>query len=919
MKSKALACILLLLLLSLSLPLFAQQAVNAGSLAGTVENPSGEPVSGAAVTARNLDRNQLHTSTTDDKGRYRFPLLPVGEYTLGVAVEGYAPFEQRLRLAVGAALDLPIHLQIEQSESIDVWADVPLVETARTQVAASVTPEEVQNLPLNGRNYLDLALLTPGSSRTNTGLTQRFAETSAVPGSGISISTQRNLANSFIVDGLSANDDAADLAGTFFSQEVIREFAVVRAGGMAEFGRASGGIINVATHSGTNTMRGSAYAFFRNDAFDAENAISGTKLPLDQKQYGSTFGGPLVRDRTFFFGNAEQLRQEGTGLITIAPANVTAINARLDAVGYAGGRASTGAFDSPIHTTNVFVRADHTLTSSDQITLRVNTYDVDSSNQRPAGGLNAVSRGTSLGTRDRTLAGNNLWNVSSSVISETRAQVTRSRLTSPSNDLIGPAVTISGIASFGTYTNSPTARDIDLEQIVQNLMWVGGSHSVKAGMDVVRDRVRIASPGAIQGVYTFSNLANFLAGRYATYQQAFGEEETSQTATNIGAFLQDEWRATPRLTVNGGLRYDVQRLPDPVNTDSNNISPRLGAAWDLHGNGRSVLRAALGLYYAPIPLRAVANALQRNGVTYRIVQVGPTFPGAPVFPNVLPTFPTNVLTNVITIDPDIQNSRSDQGSLQYERQLGNNGSASVAYEHLRGHGIIMSPNVNVPTDPTLPNLGRPDPTHANNTQYQSVGDSWYDGMTLSVTQRPVSWANVRLSYTYSKGLDTTGNFFFSQPQDAHDIAAERGRSDNDQRHRLVLSGSLKSPAGPGATFLQHVTNGWLLSYIYTYTSALPFNIQLPTDRNGDTNFNDRPEGVGRNAGKGFDYKALDLRLSRSFNLAGSLSVEAIVDAFNVLNRANYQVPNNIITSPTFGQPTAVNDPRQLQFGLRVLF
>lgn len=899
---------LMILLCFLSLPLLAQQAVNAASVSGTVEDASGAPLVAVTVAIRNVDRNQTQTAATDAHGRFRFPLLAIGDYELTVTASGFAPTQQSLRLAIGAALDLPVRLQVAQAETIDVTAAPPIVETERTQVVATISPEEVHNLPLNGRNYLDLALLAPGVSRTNTGANQRFAETSAVPGTGISISTQRNLANSFIVDGLSANDDAAELAGTFFSQEVIREFAVVRSGGTAEFGRATSGIINIATHSGTNAIRGDAYAFMRGERFDAENALSGTKLPLEQKQYGLSLGGPLLRDRTFFFSNVEQLRQKSGGVITISAANVAAINARLDEVSYAGPRITTGAFDTSLDTTNVFARADHSASATNQFTLRFNSYDVSSDNARSVGGLNAVSRATSLENRDRTLAASNLWTISEAAISETRVQATRSRLAAPPNDLVGPAVTISGIANFGTSTTSPTARDIDLYQLVQNVTWLHGDHAFKGGVDLLQNRVHIGFPGAVQGVYSFQNLANFLAGRYSSYQQAFGEPDTQQTNMNIGAFVQDEWRATPSVTVNAGLRYDVQQLPSLVDTDTNNISPRLGISWDVQSNGRSVLRAAAGMYYSPIPLRAVSNAIQRDGVTYRIVQVGSNFPGAPTFPNTFDTFPTTVLTNITTIDPNIQNSRSDQASIQYEHQFGATTSASIGYEHLRGHDIIMSRNINVPTttDPTIPNLGRPDPRFANNGQFQSIGDSWYDGVTLSIAKQPVEWGSVRLSYTWSQGFDTSGNFFFSQPQNANDIAAERGRSDNDQRHRLTFSGALN-------------THGWMFSYIFTHTSALPFNIQLPNDRNGDTNFNDRPEGVGRNAGEGFDHQALDLRLSRTFDITRDLSLEAILDAFNVLNRANYQVPNNIITSPTFGQPQAVNDPRQLQFGLRVLF
>ena len=178
----------------------------------------------------------------------------------------------------------------------------------------------MKSLPLNGRNYLDLALLAPGVSRTNTGANQRFAETSAVPGTGISVSTQRNLSNSFLIDGLSANDDAAELAGSFYSQEVIREFQVVRFVGIAEFGRAFGGVINIVTQAGTNTMRGDVYGFLRNQRFDERNALSETRLPLDQQQYGTSVSGPLRRDRTFFFANFERNNAvQGITLITSLP------------------------------------------------------------------------------------------------------------------------------------------------------------------------------------------------------------------------------------------------------------------------------------------------------------------------------------------------------------------------------------------------------------------------------------------------------------------------------------------------------------------------------------------------------------------------------------------------------------------------
>ena len=590
------------------------------------------------------------------------------------------------------------------------------------------------------------------------------------------------------------------------------------------------------------------------------------------------------------------------------PANVPAINARLDAAGYAGPRISTGSFDTSLDATNVFARGDINIAPENQLVARYSQYDVASSNARNAGGLNAVSRGTRLDDRDRTVAVGDTWSLSDTILSETRGQWTRSRLSAPPNDVSAPAVNISGIASFGVATSSPTARDIDLAEVAQTVMTVHGGHSLKAGVDWLQNKVLIAFPGAVQGVYSFSSLANFLAGNFSTFQQAFGPPETHQTNDNFSVFVQDEWRTGRRVTINAGARYDLQLLPSLVHTDRNNISPRLGMAWDPFGDGRSVVRASGGLYYDRIPLRAVSNALQRDGVTYRIVQVGAASPAAPLFPNTFVTMPATIPTNITTIDPNIENGYTIQGAVQYERQIGSTASASIGYEHMRGRNIIMSRNVNVPTttDPTVPNLGRPDPRFGNNSQYQSIGESWYDGLTVAIDRRPASWGSVRLAYTFSKGLDTAGNFFFSQPQNANDIRAERGRSDNDQRHRLTLSG----------TFVTPVAN---LSAIFAYASALPFNIQVPFDRNGDTNFNDRPAGVGRNTGKGFGYHSLDLRLSRVFMAGRGLSLEGIVDAFNVFDRANYQVPNNIFGSPTFGRPTAAQDPRQLQLGVRVGF
>lgn len=295
--------------------------------------------------------------------------------------------------------------------------------------------------------------------------------------------------------------------------------------------------------------------------------------------------------------------------------------------------------------------------------------------------------------------------------------------------------------------------------------------------------------------------------------------------------------------------------------------------------------------------------------------------GAPVFPNVTATFPPGVVTAITTIDPRIKNGVSHQANVQLERALGSRASLSLGYLRSRGMHIIMSRNINVPTlsaaEATargIPNLGRPDSAIGNNSQYQSIGDSWFNGLTLGLNAHRPGLGSLRVSYTLSKAVDTFGNFFFSSPQDNFNVLGDKGPSDNDQRHRLVVSGSLEH-------------SRWAFSYIFNYGSALPFNIVTGTDLNNDTNNNDRPRAVGRNTGVGFPSATLDVRLTRRVPLAGRKQLELMVEAFNVLNRTNLQVPNNTFgagaypTNPlaTFGQATAAGDPRQVQLGFRFGF
>ncbi len=910
---------------------FAQQSITSATLSGRIEDSSNAVVVGATITATSLDQNQSVSATSDAQGRFRFLYLPVGKYQIKVVSNGFSPLERPLTLTVGQSLDIILKLSVAGVTSkMEITTEASVIETVRTQLAETVQPREIDNLPLNGRNYLDLAALTPGVTRANPVANQRFAETSAVPGTQISVAGQRNINNGFVMDGLSANDDAADLPGTFYSQEVIREFQVITSGGIAEYGRASSGIINVATQSGTNEWRGRLYGFLRNQRLDARNPLSVTKDPLTQAQYGATLGGPIKHDRTFLFANFEQTRLQNAVVLTIAPANVTAINNTLDQLKYTGPRVFTGLAPSGYNSSNFLTRADHRLNANNLLSARYSFYNIDSLNARGVGGLNAVSRGTALTNRDQTIAVSEVATLNARTANEARFQFTRSRLAAPANDLTGPAITISGVANLGTSTSSPTGRDLDLLEFVDNVTTLRGAHSLKFGVDFLYNRVNITFPGALQGVYTFSSLANLQAARYVTYQQAFGAPSLFQSNPNLGVFAQDEWRVRPGLTINAGLRYDVQWLPSPIQADANNVAPRLGIAY-APGNGKTVIRASYGIYYERLPLRATSNALQRDGTKYKVAIFSFGQAGAPVFPNVAAAFPAGFLPSITTIDPSIDNAYTQQASLQIERELSANTSLSVGYLHTRGLHLILSRNVNVPTLTAaqatqlgIANLGRPNLNFANMSRYESSGDSYYNGLTVSLHRRFKGWFGGRVSYTFSKAIDNTGNAFFFTPQDNFNLRAERGLGDNDQRHVLAISGTLAMPEAGRDAMWRRVLTGFQLSPIFRYSSALPFNIVTGADRNNDTTVNDRPVGVGRNTGVGFDFASFDLRLSRRLRFTERVGVEVLAEGFNLFNRANFQLPNNTFgtgTTPnaTFGRPNGAADPRQLQFGLRLSF
>jgi hypothetical protein len=960
---------LCLFLLSL-LPLRAQETINNASLAGRVTDASGAVIRSATVTARATATGVVTTATTDAAGRFRFPYLKVGSYQVVVHESGFADASRSVTLTIGAAFNLPVTLSVgSATTAVTVLGAAPVLEADRSEIAKTISETEVTDLPFAGRNFLDLALLVPGVSPTNTAANQLFAETSAVPGQGISVSSQHNFSNSFIVDGLSANDDAAGLVQTDFGLDVIREMQVVTSGGQAEFGRALGGYINFVSRSGGNQVHGDLYAYLRDKNLNASNAYTHTLLPYTQSQTGASLGGPVggshFRDRTFYFANYEHRQINQTAPISITFANATAINTILTADHYPGqllniSPTNITLFANPVRLDNVFAKLDHRVSTRDDLSVRYSLYHVSSINSRGAGSLAYTSAAANLDDLDQTVAVSNIYTISPRTVNETRGQFTNSNLKAPPVDSTGPAVSITNAASFGTLSGSPTGRYDRLYEVVDNLSHQVGPHAIRIGADFLFNDLTITFPMSNRGSYAFSSLANFQAGKYSTFTQVFGNFVVPQHNPNVGFYAQDEWKVTPKLTLNAGVRYDLQFLKN-ITTDTNNISPRFGFAWSPNARHSTVVRGSFGLFYDRVPLRALSNALESDGngttitaSTLATLSLAYGQVGAPVFPNIVTGYTALTVPSKLslsTMDPTMKNALSEQASLEVDQQLTRTSNLAIAYQHLRGLDILIDVNLNTPTctsatDPV--NLCRPNSAYANNKQYYPGADSYYDALTVSYVQRPIRYGSFRLSYTFSKAIDDVSEFFFSGPVNNYNVGEDRSLSDDNQKHRVVVDGTLHTSYERSHTLVGRLTHGFEFGGTLTYYAAFPFNVTSGASANTTANIQGttlRPclpgqaaacalaapgSMIGRNAGVGFPSFNINARLSRTFALTQRFRLQGIAQAFNAVNTRNDLFPTgsfgttgtygiNPSTNALFGTPTAAADPRSFEFALKLTF
>lgn len=887
----ALTLVSLVVAVSFTTPLPAAAQSTAATVSGSVLDEQKSALPGATVSLRNLETGQVRTTTTDATGNYRLVGLTPGRYELVAELSGFTRSVQTdlvLNIAQEVTLSPTLTLAGLQ-EAVTVTAETPIVETTKSSLGTTITTRQIEELPIAGRNFSTLAQLTPGI--TSTG------------GGGISSAGQLTRNNTFLIDGLSNDDDSVAGQRGGFSIDAIKEFVVVSNSFSAEYGQASGAIISVLTRSGTNSPLGRAFYYHRDDSWDAATAASKLVTPtppkskLEQKIVGGFHGGPIRRNRLFYFASVEYTDRLTENLVTAPTATVFLPN---DPV----------VFPQPFKNPQFIGKVDANLTPANVLAVRYR-IDRDTLEGTGIGGTATRERGQNRVRNDQDLAVHDNHVVGGRGLNEFRMQFARRYFNWDVEPYCPrcPTVNRPGLG-LGKASNMPQGRTEDRLQLVNAFSWIvpdrWGDHSFKVGIDASFIELYSVFHNNLDGTFTFTTTQPFDPAVAATYPTQFtqnvGDPEVVLNNNIYAVFFQDQWKLSNRVTFNYGLRWDYEDVVG-IAHDRDNFAPRLGLAWDLFGTGRSVLRAGGGIYYDQVFLNIPLNAENaKKFVTTLITNPGYPDPQGPN-PNRTggPILPT---PSTVRFADNNRTPFTQQVTVGFQQQIGRNFSVAADLVSSRGRNLLRSTDLNYP-DLDDPLRRRPDPAYQRVTVVETLGRSWYTGLQMGIEKRLAARHAYSVAYTLGETERDTEDFNFF-PMDNRNYAAERGPATNDARHRLSASVNLVLPGG--------VQLGTLLAL----RSKLPYNITTGADDNRDTQTNDRPAGVGRNSGRGATLVQADLRVTRPFQIGGQ-RIEVIGEAFNVTNEKNWTTFDGNQRSASFGRPSGGESTRQVQLGVRVDF
>lgn len=855
-----------------------QARLTGADLEGLVADQSGGVLPGASVTVTNLATNVARTVTSDDNGRFFVAALPPGTYRVSAILPGFATqHSENVVLQLGQSVALDFILPLEGvTTAVTVSAAPPLVSASRTEVSSVINQEQIEKLPINGRNFIAFSVITPGVTNDRT------PQQGASATSGLSFGGQRARSNNIMVDGFDNNDQVVGAVRSTFSQEAIREFQVLTNSYSAEFGKASGGVVNIVTKSGTNDLMGNAFFYFRDDRLNTRghfekfdifgNPIDLEKAPFDQKQWGATVGGPLARGRTFFFGSFEQTNIKASNLVTIQ----SEAAALLNTLGFP---VELGNVPYAIERTEALAKVDHNWSAGHSLTVRGSFADIENENIEPFGGTVARSRGAVQLRRDWSLAASQTDILSDRFVNELRVQF------APQNQDIlsldcggpclgegdgGPTLEIAGVASVGRQRFTPNPRENKRLQLGNTVSFLTGNHQIKAGVEFNQIWTqRGALPLHFGGRYIFSAipalgvpsaLEALRRGLPVAYVQGYGESRFPFDSSDVSLFVQDEWRIG-RTVVKPGLRYQRQfwpefkqydvsdvggtrfqyRYPD----DTNNIAPRLAVAYNLTDDDRTPIHASYGMYYDNT-LTSMAGITQildgAENVRTLVVTLAQSCAGVPCSVLAwnapgrrLPEASAAALlggrypTLQFGIDPALETPYAHQASAGFQRALGRDFSTAIDLVFVRGFNQVGTIDYNPvvtafgtgrrPNDlpcsanPAAPCVGGGIPgSSASVLQYTSFGETWYRGLTASVRGRLAGRGQFLGSYTLSKAEDNSTDF------QSNFIPENNGRGRNpEDRSGLPIGFDPMSERGPATHDQRHRL---VLSGTYTLPGEL---------------------------------------------------------------------------------------------------
>jgi hypothetical protein len=1058
-----------------------------GTFLGTVTDASGATVAGATVTITHLATSHQTVVTTDDGGKFTAPALPPGTYKITV---GKAGFKEAVRdqviLQVDQQLEVDFKLQIgEQSQQVIVTEEALLTDTQTATVGTQVSEESMQDLPLNGRNFLQLDLLVPGA------LPGARGSQLGTQGGSINVHGLREASNFFMMDGV---DNTTMAIGQFVVNPPvysIQEFKVQSPNYSAEFGRTAGAQINVVTRSGGNQLHGDVYELFRNSSLDAKNFFdsASAKIPRFQRnQFGADGGGPILKNKLFFFLGYEGIRQNQSqtflanvptaaevggdlGAICVSGFNANGVCQDKDKNGKtidqlqnpAGGifpfnkipainqnkiGAALAAFyptsptnqitENPLSVHNddsAMARMDYTGFKHDTITGRwniQNVHDLDPVNlfarttNIPGYGLNQpATRFQTVGVSDThtfspTLVaqirfGWNRWKLDyhqQDQGSNIAQQLGITGLSTETENLGFPLLNMGGeFDNLGSATNLPQGGPFDTYDWAGTFTLVHGKHTFEFGGDVhyyVSDF--FLNPVArgefvFAGGFTGEPLADLLLGFPVEAVRGLGVSSFQFVGKQMAYFAQDNWRVSPKVTLTAGLRYEYDapiyekknRIAnfDPTtssvilagvdgasratyNPDPDNFAPRLGLAYDIHGDGKWVMRAGYGVFYE-IPVNNSQLGLRLNPPFFNIgIALGD---GKTVTINNAFATLASLPPNFGTFQQDFENGLVEEYSLDIQHQLAQNLILDVGYVGTRGDNLLQTIDINQPqAGPGNVQARRPFPQFGQMSSAYSSANSWYNGLEVRLEKRFSQGLQFLASYTFSRAIDTSSAEFgnnsdANSPQNSNDLAAEKGLSDFDIRHRFVLSSIYQLPFGPGQKFLGgtqgavgKIVSGWQLQGIATVESGQPLTPAIASDQSNTGEFNDRPDMIGNpyaptpgskncsqtrtptcwmnpaafefapqftfgNAGRdiliGPPLRDVDFSLIKDTPIGEARKIQFRAEFFNIANHPNFDnplrtwtnLPGTNLPSPTttFGQIQSAEPSRQIQFGLRFIF